>query len=167
VRFHLNDTSVNLYMIGASYSFQVPGGDMAKTFGPNSTISANVSYKTYSNWIFSAEYSYLFSKNVKIDPLDSISTHDPNYRFVINSNGQYASITNYERGGLAFIKVAKLIPLDRHNLNSGIIIRAGGGFMYHKIFYYFVGTPPPQLAGDYIKGYDRLTDGPAFDFSVG
>ena len=47
------------------------------------------------------------------------------------------------------------------NLNSGILVKTGVGFMQHKIRIEHQETSIAQLEGDYLKGYDRMANGPA------
>ena len=63
---NLRDTTIGMAMFYATYSYQFPGGDLAKMFGSNSSIGGGFQYKFRSNWIIGAEGNYLFGSTVKI-----------------------------------------------------------------------------------------------------
>lgn len=167
---YLKDTSIRMFLISGVYSYQVPGKDMATRFGSNSTVGASMWYKSGTNWLLGLEYNFMFGSTIKEQGiLDSISTKsaDPNNRLLINAKGEYQILNIFQRGHLPFIKVGKIFSFSVPNPNSGIFIKAGAGFMQHKIKFQWPDQEPSQLAGDYIKGYDRFTSGPALSQSAG
>jgi hypothetical protein len=162
----LADSGMRVTMIGAVYSFNIPGGDMAKRFGVNSTIGGAFWHKTASNWLIGGEYNFLFGGIIKEgqNPLDSISTSDGQ---LINNEGTYQLYRIYERGHLPLIKVGKVLPLLNPNPNAGVTVKLGVGYLEHRIRYYWEGQDPPQVRGDYVKGYDRYTSGLVLTQSAG
>jgi hypothetical protein len=78
---------------------------------------------------------------------------------VIDQQGQYADLSLFERGFYTSVKFGKIIPIFGSNVNSGLMLLAGGGYLQHKIKIQVVNNTAPQLNGDYKKGYDRLSDG--------
>ena len=166
-RYKSIDSAQSEFMFAGNYSFNAPGGILAKRFGLNSTIGGSVWYKTGNNWLFGGEYDYIFGSQVnESHTLDSIQTPDGS---LIGSNGQYIVLAKYERGNMAFLKFGKIIYKLGPNVNSGIYFKFGAGFMETKIKYYFSGggAPPTLLDYNYVKGYDRLTYGPAINQAVG
>ena len=166
----IKDTSLPVFMVGAQLEGDLTAGDLKQRFGPGITVGGFVSYKTSSNWMFILEYAYMYSSNVNENhALDSISTKnaDPSQRYLINANGEYQILNIYESGNIVLFKIGKILPLLQRNPNCGLTIKAGAGFMQHEIYYYWVGDAPPQLSCNYIKGYDRLTYGPAISGSLG
>ncbi len=151
-------------MPGVSYSFQIPGGDMAKRFGNNSNIGVHFTFKTKNNWILSAEGNFLFGDKVKEPILDSLKSSNGE---IINEFGEYARVVLSERGLFFAGSIGKLIPVWGPNKNSGIMITAGAGFLQHKIRIETEGNNVPALFGDYSKGYDRLSNGFALKQFVG
>lgn len=167
---YLKDTSVRMFLIGGVYSFQVPDADLAARFGSNSTIGASVWYKSGTNWLLGLEYNFMFGSTIhEKGILDSISTKspDPDNRLLINAKGEYQILNIYQRGHLPFLKIGKIFSFSVPNPNSGIFIKAGAGFMQHKIKFQWPDQEPSQLAGEYIKGYDRFTSGLALSQSAG
>lgn len=151
------DSATGIFSISAAYGFFVPGGDLKDRFGNNSTIGAAILYKTKSNWLLGLDWNYIFGDNIKENNiLDSISTDDG---FVIDGNGYPAVISLYERGFLTSVKFGKLVPLGPKNTNSGVVFLGSIGLLQHKIRIYNSDGAAHQVNGDYVKGYDRLTNG--------
>ena len=145
-------------MFYATYSYQFPGGDLAERFGNNSSIGGGFSWKTNQNWIFGAEFNFLFGNDVKIADqiMNNLKTEDG---AIINMAGNYTSYSIYERGYYISARVGKLIPVLSPNPNSGITIIGSLGYFQHKIRIEVVDNSAPQLQDDYKKGYDRLAGG--------
>ncbi|MGZ5242526.1 MAG: hypothetical protein ACXWDO_00600 [Bacteroidia bacterium] len=162
----INDTGINVSLIGVAYSFNLPGGDLSDRFGSNSTIGASYWFKHKSNWLFGAEYNYIFGTQVREKGM--FSNIDTEQGYLINGRGELQVLKTLERGHLAMLKVGKIFPnIIKTNPNSGLFVKAGAGFMEHKIKYYWAGQDPPQLMSPYYKGYDRLSNGLALSQSIG
>ncbi len=162
----IKDTGINVSLIGVVYSYNLPGGDLADRFGPNSTIGASYWFKSKTNWMFGAEYNFVFGTKVREqDIFKNIGTADG---YLINGNGQLQVMKTLQRGQLALFKVGKIFPnIIKTNPNSGLFVKAGAGLLEHKIKYYWAGQDPPQLISPYYKGYDRLSNGLALSQSIG
>jgi hypothetical protein len=146
-----------MWAVYPAYSFQWPGGDMADRFGTNSTIGPGFFHKTSSNWIYNADINFLFGNKIKEDSLiQNLINSDG---FVIDDQGHYAEISFFERGFYAQGRIGKLIPLSDKNLNSGLLIMAGAGYMQHRIHFEVNNNAASPLKDDYQKGYDRYTNG--------
>ena len=162
---NVRDSSLYMTMVSASYAYQIPGGNMAERFGNNSNIGINVLVKRPSNWLLGFEGSMIFSDNV----------HEPNLGHeLINSDGTVtdkfgapADILLFQRGWTATFVLGKIINTVGPNPNCGIMLKLGAGYMQHKIRIEHQNNEVPQLEGDYLKGYDRLTGGPMFIQFVG
>lgn len=161
----VKDSSISTPLLAFSYGIHLPEGDLVKRFGPNSDIGFAYMHKTKKNWLYLAQVSYLFGKEVKeTGLLDSIKD---NNGFVIDQNGGYADVRLYERGWNVYAGGGKLFPVWGPNPNSGIFAIGGIGMLQHKIRIEDIGNQSPQLAGDYKKGYDRLTNGIAVNEFIG
>jgi hypothetical protein len=162
---HVKDSLLLAPLVGLSYSYQIPGGDLKTRFGNNSNVGAMFLVKTKSNWLIGADYSFLFGNKLKeTGILDSIKTESG---FVIDVNGQYAETRLFERGYSASLKFGKLFPYLSPNKNSGFIFIASVGMLQHKIRIEDIGNRSPQLTKEYRKGYDRLTNGMAITEFIG
>lgn len=153
----LRDSIVQFSILKVNYSLQVPFGDVAKRFGVNSTLGLGYEFKTKTNWFVGVSVASLFGNNVKEDSvLRNISTSNG---YVTNEFGEYARINMSQRGMVWGVHVSKLFPVIGPNKNSGITTTLGVGAMYHYIKIAVSGDNAPQLRGDYLRGYDRMTGG--------
>jgi len=163
----INERRVNIWNFGVQYAPSIPLKDLAKTVSFYNTIGGFVALKTENDMFFSIEYNYLFGgRLVKKGHLDSISTKSTTEPFIINARGEYQLMEVNHRGHLPLLKVGKVFSDIGPNQNSGIVASLGGGYLIHYLYYYWTGDAPPQLSGDYLKGYDRRTQGLALSQSI-
>lgn len=159
------DSSEKVFMLCPSFAYQLPGGNLADRFGYNFNVGGSFMLKTKNNWLFGVEGQFLFGDQVNENHiLDSISTQQG---FVIGTNGGYADIFLYERGFHFLAKAGKVFPLISPNKNSGVTATIGVGLLQHKIRIQNDDENAPQVSGDYVKGYDRLTNGLSLTESIG
>lgn len=131
---------------------------MRDRFGANSNIGLNVLVKRPSNWFFGLEGSFLFGNNVNDEDLiQGLLNEDGT---VTDPLGAPAQILFFERGWTSSFVFGKLLDRVGPNPNCGIMIKFGVGYMQHKIRIEHQENDVPQLEGDYLKGYDRLSGGP-------
>lgn len=142
---------------------QVPAADLAKRFGPNLSVGGGLEHITANNWVFGAEGHYLFSKDVKEDPLANLRTPEGD---IIGSDQQIASVVLRERGLYVGVVAGRLWVLNQKQ-RSGLRFTLSAGWLQHKIRVQDDGQTVNQLTGEYLKGYDRLTGGPALQQFVG
>jgi hypothetical protein len=169
------DSALAMHMVCFQFSGQVPGGDLAKRYGNNFDVGLSYFYKTRRNFLVGVDPHYFFSKNVKEDVLAPLKTPEGT---ITNSDGNFSILKLNERGwnitlsaGKIFSGAAagtkkgkfKLSP----NPNSGIMLMLGAGYMQHKIHIFDEERKTPQVAGDYKKGYDRLSAGPVIKEFIG
>ena len=77
-------------MIGATFAYQLPGGDMADRFGNNFNVGGVFQIKLKNNFVLGFDGNFLFSEKIRENGiLDSL--RDPNGYF-INAEGQIATI---------------------------------------------------------------------------
>lgn len=164
----IKDTASNIPIFFVNTGYELPGGDMADRFGNNAEIGGGFFFKTKSNWIIGIDGNFLWGDKVKEDNiLDSIRTENGE---IIGGDGLFADVRISERGlKLPFVKIGRLwtYKIIKANANSGIFFIAGFGMLQHKIKIQDITKTVPQLTGDYIKGYDRLTNGVAITESFG
>ena len=153
----IKDSSIATPLVGFSYGYQFPAGDLAKRFGNNSTVQMNVDFKTKNYWTFGINGSYFFGSNIKEAGIfDSIISKDG---YIIDQNGEFADVRLYERGFTVSVTAGRMFPFKKPNPNSGIEFNVGLGFIQHKIRIETIGNNVPQLTTAYKMGYDRLTNG--------
>lgn len=161
----IRDTSIAMVPITLSYAYQVPGGDLADRFGPNHNVGLSASIKFKSNYSLGVEGSFLFGNNV-VDR-NILSGMVTSNGVVVDQEGQPASILLFERGYSIMAFGGKLIPVAGPNPNSGMLLKVGGGYLRHRLLIESQNNVVPALEGEYAKGYDRLTAGPAALLFVG
>lgn len=161
-----SDSIYSAFAFTGTYGYQIPGGDLAKRFGNNSNAGVGFWYKSHQNFIFNVQWTYLFGEHLlETGILDSISTTDG---YVIDKEGKTADIRQFQRGFTLSASAGKVFGgFLSPNVNSGIMLMGGIGMLQHKIRIIDNGSRSPQLAGDYLKGYDRLTSGVAFSEFLG
>lgn len=153
----LKDSTVSTFMMKIHYSFQVPFGDMAERFGMNSALGAGIGGKTGRNVFLGAAGSFIFGKNVKeTDILDGITDQDG---FLLGSSGLYADYSFSEKGFSLQTQGGKIIAFKKPNVNSGLALLLGAGYLQHKISIKADADAVPMLSREYRKGYDRLSSG--------
>lgn len=162
---NVKDSMVTAPMFCFSYAFQLPAGDMKDRFGVNSNAGIDFMVKNKKNWIFGADFHYIFGTDIKEKSiLDGMKTDQGE---IIGQDGQYADIALFERGYTTCVKIGKVFALGKPNKNSGIVFTTGGGFMQHKIRFDVSNNTAPQLTKETKKGYDRLTNGFMFEHFLG
>jgi hypothetical protein len=140
----------------ATYSLQIPSGDLVNDFGEGSEIGGGAGVKTKLNWMIGAEATVLFGGEVKQNTLEGILNSSNQ---ITNMYGEPGMITMRQSGFKVIGTLGKIIPVFGVNQNSGIFIRGNLGFLQHKIYIESNGNNVPQVTGDYVKGYDRLCNG--------
>lgn len=162
---NVRDSSLFVPMVKFSYSVHAPSGDLAKRFGISSAINLNFSIKTKHNLFFGFDGNFVFGNNIKeAGILDSLKTSSG---FIIDQNGNPATVRLFERGYGASIHIGKLFSVLAHNKNSGILAYAGPTYFQHKIKIDDIGRQTAELVESYKKGYDRLTNGFGFHEFIG
>jgi len=161
-----SDSAVSIPLFYGFYGYQWPGADMAERFGSNSVVGPGFLWKTSSNWLFGAEYDFMFGNNVKNgkDIFKNLLTSDGN---IISGDGTPALVAQFERANAVSVKFGKLFPVSKTDKNSGIFFTVGGGYISHKIRIEVENQSVPQLKGDYKRGYDRLSGGLMLNQSIG
>lgn len=162
----ISDSTISTFILQINYAYQIPGGDMAEDYGHNSTIGPEFTYKTNKNWLWGLEANFIFGNDVK-KAGEIIAGISDDSGFVIGMDGTYTNIRPMERGFSTLAKVGKVIPAFNINPNSGIVFNFGIGYMQHKIRWDVESNNAPQLSGDYVKGYDRFTEGFIMSQSLG
>ncbi len=153
------------YLISVQYGAHLPGGELVKRFGWNSTIGVDFKFKSEKGWLFGGSYSWAFGSRVKeVHMFDSFIGKSEE---IIDQDGLFSVVRLNERGHLFMLEGGKLFPITKKNRNSGILFQVGVGAMLHRIDIFASTDKVPQITGDYEKGYDRLSGGFAFNQFLG
>jgi hypothetical protein len=149
------------WLLSANADLDIPGGNLAREFGASYRIGPSVLYKTKSNWLFGAKGDFISGNTVRLDSL--LWNVRDRYGEFLNQSGQRITISTFERGYDIMLQAGKIINVSKKNPDDGIMLLTGVGFMQHKILIDDKGNSVPQVDGNYRKGYDRLTNGPALE----
>jgi hypothetical protein len=155
-----------IFLMGAQAVYQNASGPFTSQFNDNFGIGIQVGYKFSKPWVISASGNYLFGGLVN-NAQAVLSPMLTQNNQVLNSTGGFARISVYTRGAYGFLNVERLLNWGQVNANSGPIIGAGGGYLWHWIRVDNAGNDVAALQGQYAKGYDNLSHGPAFKASLG
>lgn len=153
---NLKDSSLFITSVRVSYAPQFPGGNLVDRFGWNSNLGFHVDIKTKNSILFGIEGNFIFGNKVKEDVLSNLRTDDS---AIIDQTGSYARVLTLQRGLIINAYTGYLFKVLNQNPNSGILFKVGIGFMQHKVRIEHNKNSVPALTGEYIKGYDRLTNG--------
>lgn len=145
------------FLIDISYGVGIPGGDMADRFGLNFDAGLGTEMILENNWIIGLGGGIIFGNKVNEDVIENLKGSQGQ---IISTNSSWAGIALRERGFHTEVRLGKLIPISKKNTKSGLRLALGLGFIQHKIR---VQEDPqafvPQITGDFVKGYDRLSNG--------
>jgi hypothetical protein len=160
----LRDSVYRIPIVGLHFAGQLPGADMAKRFGPTIAVGMPILFKTGKNILFGIEGSYFFGTQVKERVMSNLLTPEGT---ITDANGNPGAFRINERGWNIYGMAGAIINKFGHNKNSGFMAMAGIGYLQHKVNIYDVGRNLQQIHGNLIKGYDRLTGGPALNQFIG
>ncbi len=160
----LKDSVYRLVIVGVHMSGQLPGGDMAKRFGYSINAGMPVLFKTGKNFIFGVEGNYFFGTRIREHVMTNLVNSN---NTITDVNGNPATFRLNERGWNVYALFGKVFNKLGHNKNSGLMAMIGVGYIRHKINIYDVGHTLPQIGGNLVKGYDRLTGGPVISQFLG
>lgn len=161
----VRDSSLFDPHVSISYAFHLPGGEMVDRFGNSSNIGIGFHIKSKTNWYYGIQATYQFGNRVIEPGLMSNLTIEGGY--IMDIQGQLSKISIQQRGYMITLDGGRLFDVIGPNKNSGILAFGGVGFMQHKIRIEHQENEIPQLEGEYLKGYDRLSNGLALHQFVG
>ena len=148
--------STGMFTVNITYAGQLSGGDLADDFSNNLNIGGGIQYMTKNNWIFGVEANTMFGGNIKKDVLANMRTVEGE---IINGDQTFAIVFLEGRGFYGGLIGGKLINVVKKFPKSGIRLTASTGILQHKIRIEDRTGSLTQLQGEYLKGYDRLTNG--------
>ena len=153
-----------MFQVMAQYSYLSPNGDWARRYGVISSLGLGLGYKTLSNYTFNGHYNTLFGNRInETNMFDSLRGTSQE---LIDANGNYAIINYASRGAQVTFKFGKIIQLGQ-NANNGLWLQAGYSYLRHFVKFEYQEDILPQIDGEMLKGYDRLTAGNGFIGSIG
>jgi hypothetical protein len=165
-QLEVKNESASFWFLQPHLSGQLPAGDMKQRFYSNGAVGFGLQHKTASQWLMGIDWEYLFAEKVRNDDqiLKNITTSEG---FVIDQTGVFANIHFRQRGFYLSARGGRLFTTRFGNPNSGILLMGSMGYLQHKIRIEVHENTAPQLADDYIKGYDKLSGGPGGSLFLG
>ncbi len=162
----VSDSAINMHIPRVDVGFYVPAGDLAERFGLNSSIGVSYLFKDKKQWIYGAQFEYLFGGNVKQEEeiFDNITASNGS---IIDASGSMALMDTYERGISVTATFGKLLNIWSNNPNSGLMVTGGLGYLTHHIRTEVYMNLAPQVYDEYAEGYDRLSGGPQYNLFAG
>lgn len=154
---------VGMTNLSFGFGIEFPFGDLQDRFSDNLKFTLGAERITSSNWIFGLEFSYMFGDTVKQDVLAPLRLSNGE---VLGADHAYADVFMRERGVFVGVNIGKLIPFNNKS-RSGLRITGAAGILAHYIRIQDDARSLPQIEGDYLKGYDRLTRGFALREFIG
>jgi hypothetical protein len=162
---NLKDSVIGSPWVAVNYGGNWTGGDLADRYDFFNHIGVLGGYKTSKNWVFSLDGNFMFGNQLRgTDILAGLRDSKGN---ITDQNGDVAIVILYSRGFNANASIGKVIPIFGSNLNSGLFLQFGAGYLAHKIRVETQDQVVPQIELDYRKGYDRLAVGPNIAQFVG
>lgn len=148
------------------YGFHFPAGDLEDRFGSNSDIGVSLqSVRVKSKIFYGVEGFYMFGNTVKEDVLVMLRTYDGS---IISIDGEPGDVSLKERGFYIGLNAGKIFSLSSiENNMTGIRAQLGAGLLQHKIRVQDNASSVVALEKQYLSGYDRLSNGPAFHLGLG
>ncbi|PKR81243.1 hypothetical protein CW751_06560 [Brumimicrobium salinarum] len=143
--------------VSVQYGLNWTGGDLADRYGLTNAIGSHAGYKTKRNWIYGIDGNFFFGNDVNIPGL--LQNLKDEAGQIINTSGEKSIVLYFNRGFNVNLSVSKILPILNPNPNSGVMIQLTAGYLWHKLRIETQEDEVPQLQGDYLKGYDRLTIG--------
>jgi hypothetical protein len=164
-QFQVRDSILFNPHVTLTYGYHLPTGDMARRFGLTGSAGLNFHIKDKKSRFWGVQANYLFGNRVSESGLmQNLYTEKGE---ILDNQGQPAIVFVQERGWQAFGDFGHLFPVIGPNKNSGLLVYGGAGYLFHKIRIEHQSHEINALTGDNLRGYDRLTSGPAVHGFVG
>ncbi len=155
----------NALLVNMHYGIDVPAATLRERFGQSNQTGGGLEIITDKhNLLVGCNINYHFGAVVKEDVLSNIRTIEGN---IIGKDRIPAQIFLRERGLFLGGYVGKLFTTSFKNPRSGIRTTLGGGLLQHRIRLQDDSRTVAQVTGEYLKGYDRLTNGLALQEFIG
>lgn len=157
-QINVGDSTTQGILLNFNAGYFLKSGDFASIFGSNFAGGVDFQYKTKQNWIFSIGGRYHYGDQLQ-DPTAIFGNLVTRQGEVLGLNGEYAPVTYRERGWDAGFDFGKIFTSLGHNANSGLMVTLGAGYNNYYIDIRNQLENTPQLEGEYLKGYDRFSQG--------
>ncbi|HNQ12513.1 MAG TPA: hypothetical protein PKH65_07360 [Bacteroidia bacterium] len=162
----IRDSVISLRMFGVNLGFYGCGGDLNERVKSTFSLGGSFIFKNKHNWLLGLDGAYFFSD--RIGDEDVLAKMRTSSGAILGVDGRFADVREFFRGYQFNIMAGKILNVfEKPNPNSGILLMAGMGFVQHKIKIVDARNVVPLLADEYLKGYDRLSNGLMLHQSIG
>lgn len=140
------------------YMFQWPMADLQDRFGANNSFGGALEHVNLNNgWFLGGQGTYIFGNNVKEDVISHLRVFDGT---VIGIDGLPGDVNLKQRGYTVGLYTGKVFSSSKSDSKQkGIRTEIGLGLLQHKIRVQDNFSTVVALEPDYLKGYDRMTNG--------
>ena len=154
----------NFLAVGINYGLDFPIGQLSKRFGTSFHAGLSLDlFKSKMNGAYGIEGLFIFGENVNEDVISNLRLDNT---AILGIDGQYADVFLRERGAYLGIYISKIIVPLKTNQRSGLAADFGIGILQHNVRIQVDTRNAPNLEGEYLKGYDRNSIGPALKQSL-
>ncbi len=144
-------------MISANIGYNHPGGDFDERFNGSGQVGAAFNLKFKSNIFIGIEGNYLFNSEAPYSEFYNYLENEDGW--ITNMYGEPGIVATKLAGFNAFVKAGYVANVFAPNPNSGLLFTSGVGLLQHQYWIEQRGNNMPQLADEYLPGYDRLCNG--------
>ncbi len=150
--------------VGSHFGIDFPAADLADRYGWS--MHAGLSLRLFrpkAKGFLAIEGSAQYGDRVKEDVLEPIRLESG---AILGNQGQVGQIFLRRRGIYLGLYANKILLSSKDNPNTGLALGVGLGVWQHHIRLLDEQSTVRQVAGDYSKGYDRSTRGPALKQTI-
>ena len=157
-------TSGNVLAVNMTGGIFLPQADLKQRFGQNFSNGVGLEIIKANGFLYGINADFMYGKKVKEDILSTLYTREG---YIVGKNLSPADVFLRERGIAIQANFGYIWQLNKSPHLKGIRTSFGIGFLQHKIRIQDDSRTVSQLTGDYLKGYDRLTNGLMLEQFVG
>jgi len=154
----VSDTTLSMSLFQFQGGLNEPFGDMGDLYGGNASIGFSFAYKTRSNLLLGADFTYIFGNTVR-DAGNIMRELRNNQGDIIGIQGEPINALIQMRGLTAGFYLGKIWPIFGPNPNSGLVAKLGLVYFEHRTWIESREDEIPPIEGEYRKGYDRKRAG--------
>lgn len=155
----------NAWFVWAGVSQDFPALELADRFGvSNSAALSGEHFWGKGQWFTGITGNYGFGAEVNEDVLSNLRTPEGD---ILGNNSAIATVFLRQRYWYTGLYAGKVIGFIGKSKRSGLRLSGGIGIWQHWIRLQDDTNSAAQIAGDYKRGYDRMTNGPAVTGTVG